>query len=878
VSIEVHRDAWGIPHLRACSADELAFAQGRNAATDRAWQIEVERHRSQGTTAAFLGPEAVGWDRFARQSRLDDTARRCFRRLDGGTRAWITSYVDGVNAGLAEGAARAPQFAATGLTPGRWEPWTPLGVWLSTHILFAGFPAKLWREEVARRLGDEAVGLFATDGPGTSGSNGWLVSGERTHSGSAIIAGDPHRFIEDPGIYQQVHLACPDYDVVGLAVPGIPGLPHFGHAGGVAWAITNAMADYHDLYRERLRRTGTGVEALGPDGWRPATVHAETVEVAGAESVQVEVIETERGPVVIGGADGPLAISLRYPPRVREELGFAALPALLRATTVADVDRALDGWAEPVNVVHAADTGGGLLHRVAGAVPLRGRDNRLRVVPAWEPGHEWLGWHDPLPRRPVDGVAVMANERGLAESVGVEFAPPYRARRIRQLLDASATWSAEDMAAVHTDTHLASARPLLELLAALDGLSPLASALRGRLLGWDRRMAADSTDATSYAAVRGAVVRRLASQPVLAGLAETVGDPSYPALFRPWLALLPRVAYALESLLTGGLFPDGDIADAVRAAVEEVAAETAAPAPWGEVHRLTPWQALSDADADAKSGSEDWPGLAGDHDCVLATSSVPGLTDRFSRGPSARYVWDLARRDDSLWIVPLGASGIPGDPHHRDQLPLWARGELAPVVTDWDVLRARTAPAYVHEQEVDGFGTVRIRPVDPARDTDLIFGWVTQDRARFWGMREHSRERVQEIYEYLDSLTTHHAYLLERDGRPVALFQSYEPAEDPLGECYDVLPGDFGIHVLIGPVAVGGGREPGFTGALLTVFLGYLLDADPSRRRIVAEPDARNERAVARFLRAGFVLGPEIQLPVKRARLVFLAREAFAGA
>jgi penicillin amidase len=391
-------------------------------------------------------------------------------------------------------------------------------------------------------------------------------------------------------------------------------------------------------------------------------------------------------------------------------------------------------------------------------------------------------------------------------------------------------------------------------------------------------MAADSTEATSYAAVRGAVVRRLASPPVLAGLAESVGDPSYPALFRPWLALLPRVAYALESLLTGGLFPDGDIADAVRAAVEEVAAETAAPAPWGEVHRLTPWQALPDADADAKSGSEDWPGLAGDHDCVLATSSVPGLTDRFSRGPSARYVWDLARRDDSLWIVPLGASGIPGDPHHRDQLPLWARGELAPVVTDWDVLRARTAPAYVHEQEVDGFGTVRIRPVDPARDTDLIFGWVTQDRARFWGMREHSRERVQEIYEYLDSLTTHHAYLLERDGRPVALFQSYEPAEDPLGECYDVLPGDFGIHVLIGPVAVGGGREPGFTGALLTVFLGYLLDADPSRRRIVAEPDARNERAVARFLRAGFVLGPEIQLPVKRARLVFLAREAFAGA
>ncbi|WP_405719199.1 penicillin acylase family protein [Streptomyces sp. NBC_01537] len=725
--IEVHRDAWGIPHLRAGSPDELAFAQGRNAATDRAWQIEVERHRSQGTTAAFLGPEAVGWDRFARQSRLDDTARRCFRRLDGRTRAWITSYVDGVSAGLTEGAAHAPQFAATGLAPGRWEPWTPLGVWLSTHILFAGFPAKLWREEVARHLGDEAIELFATDGPGTSGSNGWLVSGERTHSGSALIAGDPHRFIEDPGIYQQVHLACPEYDVAGLAVPGVPGLPHFGHAGGVAWAITNAMADYHDLYRERLRRTDAGVEALGPDGWRPATVHVETVQVAGAEPVAVEVIETERGPVVIGGADGPLAISLRYPPRVREELGFAALPALLRATTVADVDRALDGWAEPVNVVHAADTAGGLLHRVAGAVPLRSRDNRLRVVPAWEPGHEWLGWHDPLPREPVDGVAVMANERGLAEPVGVEFAPPYRAWRIRQLLDASVTWSAEDMALVHTDTHLGSARPLLELLATLDGLSPPASALQERLLGWDRRMGADSTDATSYAAVRGAVVRRLGYHPALDGLTESVSGPAYPALFRPWLALLPRVAYALESLLTAGLFPDGDLVDAVRAAVEEVAAEAAAPAPWGEVHRLAPRQTLPDAEP------EDWPGLAGDHDCVLATSSVPGLTDSFARGPSARYVWDLARRDDSLWIVPLGASGIPGDPHQRDQLPLWARGELAPVVTDWDVLHARTAPGCVHEQKLStGFCVVRCpsraRPLCPGQGACMGQCWTARGR------------------------------------------------------------------------------------------------------------------------------------------------------
>ncbi|MFG3042270.1 penicillin acylase family protein [Streptomyces sp. NPDC048330] len=693
VSIEVYRDAWGVPHLRAADADELAFAQGRVTARDRAWQLEVERHRAQGTAAAFLGAAELGWDTFVRQARLADTARRCFERLDRtdpGTAAWVRAYVDGVNDGLAEGAGRAPEFAATGLAPGRWEPWTPLAVWLSTHILFAGFPTKLWRDEVARRLGEEWTELFATDGPGTAGSNGWVVAGERTASGAALVAGDPHRFIEAPGVYQQIRLACPAYDVVGLAVPGIPGLAHFGHTGPVAWAITNAMADYQDLYRERLRRLPDGgVEALGPEGPRPAATHTETVEVAGAEPVVIEVIETDRGPVIIGADGGPAAdrspdgasgtweaVSLRHPPRVTGELGFGVLPALLRARTVADVDTALDGWVEPVNVVQAADTRGGLLHRTAGHVPVRDRANSLRIVPAWDPAHAWEAEPAPLPRAEVRGHAVMANARGLAAPLGVEFAPPHRAARIAELLDASDSWTPESTAAVHADTDNPSAARLLEKVAACgDGLSPAAGAVRERLLAWDRRMDARSADAGLYAAVRGAVVRRLAGHEAFAALREPA---PYPELFRPWLALGPRVAFALETLLTSGPVPAGDVDRIVREALDEIGAGEP-PAAWGATHRLAPWQALPDAD-------DAWPELGGDHDCVLSTSSVPGWTDRSARASAARYVWDLADRANSRWIVPFGASGVPGDPHHRDQLPLWLRGDLAPVTTDWNLL------------------------------------------------------------------------------------------------------------------------------------------------------------------------------------------------
>ena len=712
---EIFRDAWGIPHLRADDARQLARVQGRVTALDRAWQLEVERHRSQGTSASFLGAEALPWDRFVRRARLDDTARRCFAELEGRdpeTAEWVRAYVDGVNEGLAEGARRTPEFVRTGLAPGRWEPWTPFGVWLGIHILFAGFPAKLWREQVVRHLGADAVALFATDGPATSGSNGWLVSGERTVTGHPVIAGDPHRFIEEPGVYQQIHLSCPEFDVIGLAVPGIPGIAHFGHTGSVAWAITNAMADYQDLYRERLRRTGAGVEALDPDGvWRRAARHTEVVEVAGEESVEVEVIETERGPVVIGGPEGlpdlqegfseeadgavrfdgaegseeppgplddndpPLAVTLRYPPRVTSDLGFSALLPLLRARRVADVDRAVDLWAEPVNVVQAADTEGGLLHRVAGSVPVRSEANRVRLVPAWEPGHDWQGRHETPRGGLTDGVAAMANQRGLAAPLGVEFAPPHRADRITALLGEKERWSAADMPAIHMDTQLASAEPLLDIVAAMDGLTPEAARVRQTLLSWDRRMDASSAPAAVYAAVRGAVVRRLAAHPAFAALSA---PPAYPEVLLPWLALLPRVGFALEHLLRAEELYGIDRAGIVRAAVEEVADQStgAGHGTWGDTHRLAPWRALADPSYDA-------PGLSGDHDCVLCTSAVPGLTDLSARGPAARYVWDLADREASLWVVPLGACGIPGSPHHRDQLPLWLAGDLVPVVTDF---------------------------------------------------------------------------------------------------------------------------------------------------------------------------------------------------
>ncbi|MFC9910524.1 GNAT family N-acetyltransferase [Streptomyces sp. NPDC127197] len=194
-----------------------------------------------------------------------------------------------------------------------------------------------------------------------------------------------------------------------------------------------------------------------------------------------------------------------------------------------------------------------------------------------------------------------------------------------------------------------------------------------------------------------------------------------------------------------------------------------------------------------------------------------------------------------------------------------------------DPYAARTA---VHEQAVDGFGTVRILPLDAKGDAELIHGWVSEERAAFWGMNGLTPDQVADIYAHLDTLDTHHAHLVVRDGEPVGLLQTYEPGADRVGEAYEVRPGDIGVHLLLAPTGPGGAR-PGWTALLVAAITSYVL-LTLDRQRIVVDPDVRNDKAIARFLRQGFESGPkvvlpeidlpDVYLPEKHAQLAFLDR------
>ncbi|CAA9341445.1 MAG: penicillin amidase family protein [uncultured Nocardioidaceae bacterium] len=674
----VRRDRWGIPHVVGGSDTEVAFLQGRSAVEDRAWQLEHSRLRAEGRAASVLGASELPWDRFARRVLLDDLGRRAFAALSAEARAFVAAYVEGVNDGLAS-LGDVAELAELGHTPDPWEPWTPLSVFAGAHVLFASFPSKLWRRHLDRVVGAEVAPLFHHEGLWTAGSNSWAVGAARADGGLPMVGGDPHRTFESPNVYQQVRLTStgaagegPAFDVVGFTFPGVPGVQHFATAGQVAWGITNAMADYQDVYVERLERRGDEVWAEGPDGWRCADRSVERLEVRGGDPEGVEVVVTARGPVFWGGPGEPETLSLRSPSWALGELGFECLLPLLHARSSDDVVATLRRhWVEPVNNLVVADVSGDVRQQVVGRVPERPEENRWRPVPGWDAGHAWTGWVSDLPGRtvPPDGHVVTANHR-MDESfdrVGVEFAPPGRGTRIEALLRDRRGLTRDDFAAIHRDDLAGQPAALVAAVTALDGLTGRAADLQAEIAGWDQRMAADSTTAAAYVDVRDNLVSRLLAVPPLERLDEA---SPYGPLFESWFALPPQLFLSLGNLLSEGgrrLLPglDRHLADAV----SEVAAGPRRR--WGRRHRFSPAHALG-------HGLEVEPPLAGDNDCVRCTGGLPG-GEVAVRGSVARYVWDLAGLDRSGWVVPLGASGDPSSAHATDQMPSWVEGVLLPL-------------------------------------------------------------------------------------------------------------------------------------------------------------------------------------------------------
>jgi penicillin G amidase len=726
--IEISRDRWAVPHIRAETTHDLWFAQGFCHGQDRLWQIDFYRRAGAGRLSEIAGRETLATDRFMRTLGLRRAALAEVEGLDQEVRASLEAYCAGVNA-AARDRALPVEFQ---LLRQRFVPFTPADALAMAKLLSFGLSTnwerELLRAEMTRELGSELAArldpgypagnpVVLTPGAGWSGdglelteqiakvrdvlglaveatgSNNWAVSGERSATGTPLVAGDPHLPPSMPGITYQVGLYLGDRFCRGGSLPGLPGVS-FGQNNDVAWTFTNVMADVMDLFIERIE--GDEYELDGER--RPLEKITEEIAVKGQPHPDRLVVRrTNHGPIVNDPlrADRAEPLALRFSALDLPGLTAANFRVLDFASGPDMVDQLAD-HCHPVSNLVWADRHGSIGYKTVGRIPIRRGDSPDLPKPGWTGDYEWDGWvpYEEMPRAddPESGFLVTANNRIEPEDfphhISSDYLDGFRARRIEELITSRVEHDLESFESMQTDMH---SIPGLETVRRLVRLQPRdqreLSAIE-RLRSWDGGMDADSIPATIYQAFTLRLGREVAR--------AAIGDRD---LAERWLdradnGFIAHVTspWRWQSHLLG-LWDEGDddligrpwdnlVLDALRAAMDDLEGRLGPDQEawrWGRVHPLVFPHALGAANPVFARIFNRRLEVGGAQETVAQVGWDPNDPFTAIWAPCWRMVADPARPERSRWQAFTGQSGHPGSRHYDDLQVDWKEGRAQPM-------------------------------------------------------------------------------------------------------------------------------------------------------------------------------------------------------
>jgi RimJ/RimL family protein N-acetyltransferase len=136
-----------------------------------------------------------------------------------------------------------------------------------------------------------------------------------------------------------------------------------------------------------------------------------------------------------------------------------------------------------------------------------------------------------------------------------------------------------------------------------------------------------------------------------------------------------------------------------------------------------------------------------------------------------------------------------------------------------------------------------------AEDVSLVEHWLTADHvARWW--REPVEEAIEKRHAGIEGRRPTRQFLIELDGRPVGMIQTYLVRDHPeWQELVQVGDDVAGVDLMIGePDVVGRGLGP----RVVTAFVHDVVFAEPSTNAVVATVEEPNRRSWRAFEKAGF--------------------------
>ncbi len=675
--VRIRWNPYQVPYIQARSDHDLAFVLGLVHAHLREGQLALLKHAALGRLAEIFGPPATGIDELLRILDFGRAVDGIMEQMPADTHAWLGAFVAGLNHYQEKAGPPPPEFALLGL---RREPWTVADVltisrlmgadvnWLVYFTLLReeGRPdwPRIWAR--AREAGvDSATSFRASDdervlsslfsGLGRSGSNSVALSPEKSTSGGALIASDPHLGVSLPNAWLLLGAQSPSYHVVGLMPVGIPVFA-LGRNPFIAWGGTNLRALASDLF-----------DVGGID---PASIRSEPFLIRRRFCFPARRIRRYT-------PFGPILSDARLLPRTEKELALSwvghhpsdeisALLAAARARHCGEFRASFTEFGVPGQNLLCADSRGNIIQILASAIPAREETSYPDLLrdPA-DPHTHWTGIirtsQLPYALNPSEGYLASANNRPTESDVliGLFFTDSDRIIRLKEILAGQEKFSRQDLARLQMDTRSPAARRLAGELAPLLRAAGQGEGIATRLDTWDGDYRPDSAAAATFEILLYYLVPAL----------YTDGRRQASALLGQW------------GFLTKYLIPDLEALSPTRRArllrhvLRKTARRAGRYAVWGDMHRLGAAHWLGRFPVLGKAfrlarfpvgGSRETPmktahGLvAGPHDAVY--------------GSQARHISDLSDPDENYFVLFGGQDGWLGSANFADQIDLWRQG------------------------------------------------------------------------------------------------------------------------------------------------------------------------------------------------------------
>lgn len=498
--IQLERDQHGVIHIT--SRDQQGLYQGMGYAhiLDRSSQMLLMRILGRGEGCLYLddSDEMLEIDRFFRRMNWRGYTSKVSQQISERSRNLCQAYCDGVNQALKEHPSKL--FKLLGYQP---EPWTledsVLLSRMAGYLTLAQSQGELERFIIEMIQADVSEAQLEELFPGQLqgldlnlikkltlherlvpdsviwqqmvapmlASNNWVIAPERSATGQAILATDPH--LEGnrlPNVWYEIVLQTEDRYALCATMPGLPGLL-LGRNNDLAWGVTYTFMDTIDSWIEDCRDGLYRRE----DIWLPFKQRTEVIQRKKHKDVTLTFYENDHG-VLDGNPHEPgYYLSTRWS---ADRSGVSSFEAIQDMWHISDVARGMPvlGQLESSWNWVLADRQGNIGYQMSGLMPKRRAGiSGLIPLPGWDSKNDWSGFVSPknLPRayNPEEGFFVTANNDlnayGKAKPINAPMGA-CRAERIAELLNGPEKISLEDCQNIQQDTYSRQAQVFMEML------------------------------------------------------------------------------------------------------------------------------------------------------------------------------------------------------------------------------------------------------------------------------------------------------------------------------------------------------------------------------------------------------------------------------